>query len=176
MDRNGTEPGAAAVIRRYLPELIYGANDGIVTTFAIVSGIVGASLSNEAILILGFASLFADGISMAASNVSSERSKSDNRPSLREASHHGLATFTGFVAAGFVPLLAYLLPTGQMPRFAVAAGLAAAMLFIVGASRAFFTDRTILRAGVEMLLIGVGAGVVAFGVGHFGAQITGSGG
>jgi len=49
-------------------------------------------------------------------------------------------------------------------------------LFFVGASRAFFTDRTFLRAGFEMLLIGAGAGAVAFGVGHLGAQITGSGG
>lgn len=170
-DRSQT---VTAVIRRYLPELVYGANDGIVTTFAIVSGIVGASLSSSAILILGFASLFADGISMAASDILSERSKSDERPSLRDASRHGAATFCGFIAAGFVPLLAYLLPAFQIPRFALSAGLAGAMLFLVGASRAFFTDRTFLRAGVEMLLIGAGAGAVAFGVGHLGAEITGS--
>ena len=176
MRRDRSETRATTVIRRYLPELVYGANDGIVTTFAIVSGIVGASLSSSAILILGFASLFADGISMAASNILSERSKSDDRPSLREASRHGAATFCGFIAAGFVPLLAYLLPSFQISRFALSAGLAGAMLFLVGASRAFFTDRTFLRAGVEMLLIGAGAAAVAFGVGHLGAQITGNGG
>lgn len=175
MTRERSENGAVSLIRRYLPELVYGANDGIVTTFAIVSGIVGASLSTNAILILGFASLFADGISMAASNVLSERSKSADRPSLREASRHGTATFVGFVAAGVVPLLAYLMPAVQVPRFGVAAGLAAAMLFLVGASRAFFTDRSFLRAGLEMLVIGAGAGAIAFGVGHLGAQITGSG-
>ncbi len=176
MRRDRSETRATTVIRRYLPELVYGANDGIVTTFAIVSGIVGASLSSSAILILGFASLFADGISMAASNILSERSKSDDRPSLREASRHGAATFCGFIAAGFVPLLAYLLPSFQISRFALSAGLAGAMLFLVGASRAFFTDRTFLRAGFEMLLIGAGAAAVAFGVGHLGAQITGNGG
>ena len=75
---------------------------------------------------------------MAASNVLSERSKSDDRPSLREASRHGTATFCGFIAAGFVPLLAYLLPHFEIPRFVLSAGLAGAMLFLVGASRAFF--------------------------------------
>jgi len=176
MRRDRSETVATAVIRRYLPELVYGANDGIVTTFAIVSGIVGASLSSSTILILGFASLFADGISMAASNILSERSKSDDRPSLREAARHGTATFCGFIVAGFVPLLAYLLPSFEVSRFALSGGLAGVMLFLVGASRAFFTDRTFLRAGVEMLLIGAGAATVAFSVGHLGAQITGSGG
>ncbi|MFW5655022.1 MAG: VIT1/CCC1 transporter family protein [Roseicyclus sp.] len=176
MSRDSSETAAKSLIRRYLPELVYGANDGIVTTFAIVSGIVGASLSSSAILILGFASLFADGISMAASNILSERSKTEDRPSLRRASRYGAATFCGFIAAGFIPLLAYLLPPFQIPRFALSAGLAGAALFLVGASRAFFTDRTFLRAGIEMLLIGAGAGAVAFGVGHLGAQITGNGG
>lgn len=41
---------------------MFGANDGIITTFAVVSGVVGASLSNRIILILGFANLVADGV------------------------------------------------------------------------------------------------------------------
>lgn len=34
-----------ATIKKYLPDLIYGANDGVITTLAIVSGVVGAALS-----------------------------------------------------------------------------------------------------------------------------------
>jgi len=164
---------AARLIKRYLPEIVYGSNDGVVTTFAIVAGITGASLSQQAVLILGFASLFADGVSMAASDILSERSKSKGRPGLRQASRHGLATFVGFILAGFVPLVAYLLPEFAISRFALAAALAAVTLFAVGASRAFFTDRTALRAGFEMLLIGAGAGAIAYAVGHFGSRITG---
>lgn len=52
----------------YLKDFIYGSIDGTVTTFAIVSGVVGADLSNKVILILGFANLLADGFSMAVSN------------------------------------------------------------------------------------------------------------
>jgi VIT family len=53
-----------ARLGHYLPDLVYGANDGIITMFAVVSGVVGADLSRTIILILGFANLFADGISM----------------------------------------------------------------------------------------------------------------
>ena len=52
----------------YLEEFVYGATDGAVTTFAVVAGVVGASLSPSVVLILGFANLFADGFSMAVGN------------------------------------------------------------------------------------------------------------
>ncbi len=169
-------PPIGDTTRRYLPELVYGANDGIVTTLAVVAGVVGAQMSTQVILILGFANLFADGISMGASDVLSERSKSgDERPPLKAAARNGLATFAGFVCAGIIPLSAYLLPGIEEGRFALAAGLAAVTLFSVGAARAFFTDRSWPRAGLEMLLIGSAAGAVAYGVGVFGASLTGGG-
>lgn len=52
----------------YLRDWIYGGIDGTVTTFAVVSGVVGGQLPPLVILILGFANLLADGFSMAASN------------------------------------------------------------------------------------------------------------
>lgn len=54
--------------QNYLRDWIYGGIDGSVTTFAVVSGVVGARLSPWVILVMGFANLFADGFSMAASN------------------------------------------------------------------------------------------------------------
>lgn len=50
----------------YLGDLVYGGLDGVVTTFAVVSGVAGASLGAEVILILGLANLLADGFSMAS--------------------------------------------------------------------------------------------------------------
>lgn len=55
--------------------MVYGSVDGIITTFAVVSGVIGAGLSYGVIIILGFANLIADGISMAASNYASNRSE-----------------------------------------------------------------------------------------------------
>lgn len=52
----------------YLRDVIYGGIDGVVTTFAVVSGVVGGQLSPVIVLILGFANLLADGFSMAAGN------------------------------------------------------------------------------------------------------------
>jgi VIT1/CCC1 family predicted Fe2+/Mn2+ transporter len=150
----------------YLPDFVLGANDGVITTLAVVSGVVGASLSSNVVVIMGFANLVADGISMAASNILGRRSETQNPlPTLKSTWPHGLATFIGFVAAGLIPLLAYLWPLFQDAKFAAATILALITLFTVGAGRAFFTGRSGLASGIEMLLIGAAAAGAAYLIG-----------
>ena len=62
---------------RYIKDIIYGANDGIITTFAVVAGVAGADLSPAIVILLGAANLFADGFSMAASNYFGSKSERD---------------------------------------------------------------------------------------------------
>src|SRR5262245_34330562 len=52
----------------YLRDFVYGAVDGIVTTFAVVSGVAGSGLPSGVVIILGAANLVGDGFSMGASN------------------------------------------------------------------------------------------------------------
>lgn len=162
-------------VRYYLPDLVYGANDGIITTFAVVCGVVGASLSERVILILGFANLVADGFSMGASNFLSRRSYADasERAGRSEAAQHGAATMGGFIVAGVVPLIAYVIPFPDVIRFPAAVVLTLATLFVVGASRSLVTRLGTLRSGVEMLLVGATAAAVAYGIGALAATLTG---
>lgn len=166
----------AGTIQHYLPDLVFGANDGIVTTLAVVSGVVGAGLPVRVILVLGFANLIADGFSMGASNFLSRRSgvRQRDRPDRVEAARHGFATLLGFVVAGMVPLLAYLLPWFVGWRFAAAGGLALATLFILGAGRSAFSEMRWFRSGIEMLLVGLVAATVAFGIGAVASAMTGA--
>ena len=62
----------------YLRDWVYGGIDGAVTTFAIVTGVVGANLSVRVIIILGVANLIADGFSMAASNYVGTKTEHDD--------------------------------------------------------------------------------------------------
>lgn len=68
----------------YLRDWIYGGIDGAVTTFAVVAGVAGAQLSTWIILALGFANLFADGFSMAASNYLGTKAELDDWRRLEE--------------------------------------------------------------------------------------------
>ena len=70
---------------QYLKEIVYGGNDGVVTTFAVVAGFSGAAITGEAIvglsfmtvLLFGLANLFADGLSMGLGNFLSIRAEQD---------------------------------------------------------------------------------------------------
>jgi len=62
----------------YLRDWIYGGIDGSVTTMAVVTGVAGAQLSKWIVLALGFANLFADGFSMAASNYLGTKAEHDD--------------------------------------------------------------------------------------------------
>lgn len=61
----------------YLGEFVYGGIDGCVTTFAVVSGSVGAGLDSSVIIILGFANLFADGFSMSVGAYLASKSETE---------------------------------------------------------------------------------------------------
>ncbi len=67
----------------YLKDFIYGAIDGAVTTFAVVSGVAGAGLSSQIIIVLGIANLVGDGFSMAASNFLGTRAEEQHRLRVR---------------------------------------------------------------------------------------------
>ena len=66
----------------YIKEFVYGGNDGIVTTFAVVAGFSGANLGDHAlnlsiitVILFGLANLFADGAAMGLGNYLSIRSE-----------------------------------------------------------------------------------------------------
>lgn len=68
----------------YLREIVYGGNDGIVTTFAVVAGFAGAQhdagtsiIPALSVLLFGLANLFADGFSMGLGSFLSLRAQQD---------------------------------------------------------------------------------------------------
>jgi VIT1/CCC1 family predicted Fe2+/Mn2+ transporter len=67
----------------YIGEAVYGALDGIVTTFAVVAGVEGAKLHSGIVLILGFANLIGDGLSMGVGSYLSTKSQREYQKSER---------------------------------------------------------------------------------------------
>ena len=159
--------GALETARHYVRELMYGSNDGLITTFACVAGVSGGGLALPVVLVVGVANLAADGLSMAVGNYLSIRA----HESVLEASQqpeeeafparHAAVTFVAFVVAGAVPLLPYALPLTTQP-FRLSIVLTLAMLFAVGSSRALVSPVRWWHSGLEMLGLGATAAVVAY--------------
>jgi len=60
---------------QYLSDIVFAANDGIITTFAVVAGSAGAGLDPAVVIILGMANLLADGASMGLGNYLGKKSE-----------------------------------------------------------------------------------------------------
>ena len=159
-----------AIAQHYIRDVVYGANDGVITTFAVVAGVVGGGLSARAMLIIGAANLIADGLSMGVGNYLSIRSHesalaAQDRPE-EEArpARHGFATLLAFVAAGAIPLLPFA--AGNIDHgFALSIGLTFVTLFTVGALRGLVTIERWWVGGLEMLLLGMVVAIAAYGSG-----------
>lgn len=156
------------MFRHYIRDIVYGANDGIITTFAVVAGAAGGELAAGTVIVIGFANLIADGISMGVGNYLAIRSNESARAAVNlaeeEASprRHGAMTFLAFAGAGAVPLLPYVAGT---PSFTLSFILTLSALFAVGAARALVTTLRWAAAGTEMLLLGGLVAIAAYGAG-----------
>lgn len=168
----------AEVREHYLAEFVYGGIDGTVTTFAVVAGAVGASLSPAIVIILGFANLFADGFSMAAGNYLSMRAEGEleaKRGGVAESSSsilkHAYVTFGSFVVIGFIPLLSFVValfsPTIESMQFELSIVLTAIAFVFIGGMRGAITGANKAKAALGTLAIGGAAAIIAYLVGLF---------
>ena len=167
--------------RKYLPEFVYGGTDGSVTTFAVVAGSIGASMSAQVALILGFANLFADGFSMAVSSYLSTKSSiqmheghkdykkfaSLNKNPIKSA----VATFISFVLVGFIPLFSFvvalIIPSFSSYQFKVSIMLTAIAFALIGLVKGSVVRKRPIVSALETFLIGATAAILAFLVGKF---------
>ena len=160
---------------RLLKSTVFGANDGIVTTFAVVAGVAGAHLSAQVVLILGIANMVADGLAMGLGDYLGERSERlmRNHPDEPFADgiwHTGVITIVAFVLAGSLPLMPYFaksigLPLAESSQFPCSIVMTGLALFGVGAARSAFTKAKVWRSGLEMLAVGAIAAGAAYVLG-----------
>ncbi len=162
------------VQKKYLPEFVYGGIDGSVTTFAVVSGVIGAGLASSIVLILGFANLFADGFSMAISNYLSTKSRKDlDKKNKQDARRTAIATFFSFLLIGFIPLLSFVVagitknPNLIENQFIYSGILTGIAFLTVGWFKGVITEKHKIKSSIETLIIGGIAASIAFIVGKF---------
>lgn len=162
---------------KLLKAAVYGANDGIVTTFAVVAGVTGADLAASVILVMGVANMVADGLAMGLGDYlgeSSQREMEVAGGSPVDTSPvwlTGAVTFVAFVCAGALPLLPYLLfalgaPVPQSKAFQLSILCTAIALFTVGSLRTHFSKTPWWRGGLQMLGVGAIASGAAYLFGH----------
>lgn len=115
------KPSYLQMFRNYLPQMVYGAVDGTVTTFAVVAGATGGHLSSATIIILGLANLFADGASMSISAYLAAKSEKLGKKTPLSIA---LWTLVAFIIVGFIPVMPYVFDMGSFRLSCVMTGIA----------------------------------------------------
>lgn len=172
MPASARRPPFRTLVHLHLRDLIYGAIDGSVTTFAVVSGVIGAGLRPELVIVLGTAGLIGDGFSMAAGNYLGTQADQQREPPVGPAprpTDAAMATFAAFLLAGAMPLLPYVASAVgiAVPNVEAASiGLTAATFFGVGAAKSAIVNSRWWAAGLESLLVGSAAAGLAYACGY----------
>jgi len=149
---------------KYLPEFIYGGIDGLVTTFAIVSGATGANLASKYILILGFSNLLADGLAMGVGSYLSSKVEEKNKNSFL----CGIATYFSFILIGLIPIIIYFAFYNTSLNLFLLSTIGTAFGFIfIGATKSFVNKSSYLKNIFETLFLGLGAALIAYYVGAY---------
>lgn len=160
-------------LRHYFGALVYGATDGIVTTFSIVSGVEGASLESIVVVILGIVNLLADGVSMGAASFLSIRSGAVAKNEvcgIKKPLKHAIATFSSFIVFGAIPLISFLVPSFNNNKFLMSCIMTGIALFVVGKLRSLVAKESLVKGAAEMLIIGGSAAFIAYMIGFVIAQ------
>ena len=167
----------ASKIYLYLGELVYGAFDGTITTFAVVAGSVGAGLESNIIVILGFANLLADGFAMSIGaylSSKSEHAKDPDKTQEKSPIYIGLSTYLAFIIMGFIPILIYvvdLLHQINTDLFVLSSILTGIVFAFIGGMKAYVTKTNITKGVVQTVILGVIAALVAYYVGDILEQL-----
>ena len=157
---------------KFLGDFVYGATDGIITTFSIVAGSEGAEFPSKVVVILGIANLVADGLSMGVSNFLAKKAEMEAVLKLDKDHHfsspifHGIVTFFAFAVVGFLPLIPYIFFSNFQNRFLLALIGALLSFLLVGFLRGIVLREKILKNILEILTVGIAASGIAYLIGN----------
>lgn len=159
-------------------DVIFGLEDGIVSTLGVIVGIAAGTNNRFIVILSGLVVICVEALSMAAGTYLSEKSELDIEEAQKKHSlwhrlrHRHLkvpfidSIYMGlsYIIGGAVPLTAFFFispTTAIIPALIVST----ITLFAIGMAKAKAAKANLLAGGLEMSLISLGAAVLGFVVG-----------
>jgi vacuolar iron transporter family protein len=163
-----------------LREIIFGMEDGTVSTLGVIVGIAAGTNNRYVVVLSGFVVIFVESLSMAAGTFLSNKSnleahiRDDKHNLFARLFHHhslfkdpakeSLSMGLSYVLGGMVSLLFFLfLP----PLVAIlpAVIISLAFLFVVGFFKGKIVEVNPFRSGIEMMSISASAAAIGYTIG-----------
>lgn len=161
------------IFDKYIPQFVYGAFDGIVTTYAVIAAAAASGMSSTIVVIFGLANLTADGFSMGASAFLSHQAEQKGKKRNKRNSPFRLsfATFLSFLFVGFMPVIPYFIDIvtdidlSHDQMFIISSILTGIMFVWVGYAKSIHFKKTLWMSMFETFLLGIVAAGLAYFVG-----------
>ena len=151
-------------MNKFLSEFIYGSIDGLITTFAIISSSIGASIPNVYIVIISIASLLSDGYSMGISRYLSYTAETKINSS-KNPFISGIYTFISFTVIGILPILPFIFLKDNI--FQTSLIITLALFLLIGIIKGLILDSSVIRNAIETVLLGSSAALISYYVGYY---------
>jgi len=173
------------IFSKFIAQLVYGAVDVTVTTFAVIAAAAGSGLPSTVVIILGLANLIADGFSMGTSSFLADQSEDAiDHKSRRKHLHNrplsdAIAAFVAFVVVGFIPMIAYVIDiAGKLQAapqllFHISTVMAVITFIIIGAAKGKVSGANVWRSTIETFVLGAIAAILAYSLGDILSRIFG---
>jgi VIT1/CCC1 family predicted Fe2+/Mn2+ transporter len=155
---------ASVLVRNF----VFGAEDGLVSTVGLLSGIAIAGVSRTNIILTGIVLVFVEAFSMGIASELSEHSAEEYEQHHEVGEHipvlGGLVMFISYVVFGFIPLVPYLFAGGVTSlRYSISISLVT--LFALGILSAKLSGTKLFRHGIVMTIMGGAAIVIGVAIG-----------
>ncbi len=150
----------------YVRSSFFGIEDSLVSTTGLIAGVAVGTQDPKLVILAGVVGVAVEAVSMAAGEFLSEETTQDLTKGKKRTSPilGGLIMLVSYGLAGMVPLLPIMFVQGSM---ALPASMAAALvgLFLLGLVKGTITDKSPLRSGIEVLVVGGIAATIGIIVG-----------
>lgn len=150
----------------FIRNLVFGVEDGLVSTVGFVSGLAVSAVSPGTLLLTAIILVFVEAFSMAGGSFLSESSVQDfrrgRRSSARPSLMGGAVMFLAYLGAGGIVVVPYAFMAHHQ-AFAVSIFVALSALFLLGLFSARLTGNRSFSRGLRMVTVGgiaIGLGIV----------------
>ncbi len=154
-------------------DFILGGQDGLVNVLGLVLGVAGATLNTNIVIITGIVATVAESVSMAAVAYTSSKAAKDYYTSIKHKLHFAefenpfrsaVNVGTSTIIGSLIPLIPFFF-LNVKPAIITSLIFSAVILFLVGALKAKLSIGSWKKSGFELMVIGIIAALVGYGVG-----------
>ncbi len=151
----------------YIRNFVFGAEDSLVSTVGLLSGVAIAGVVKSTIVLTGVILIFVEAFSMGVGSYLSEYiTHSEKDPQRKISLVAGIIMLMSYMVAGFVPLSPYIFFTGTTALL-VSISFSLVALIALGIIGSYLSQTNRVKNTVRMFILGGGAIAVGIVVSMF---------